>query len=53
MFNIASGCSKTKVKFPMEPRYRDRQYYILSDINVRQPLFKFGACGTYFWSYYV
>ncbi|ONM62770.1 hypothetical protein ZEAMMB73_Zm00001d000105, partial [Zea mays] len=25
--------ARVEVKFPMEPRYRDRQHYILSDIN--------------------
>jgi hypothetical protein len=30
-----------KLKFPIEPRYHDRKHYILSDINVRQPLFMF------------
>ncbi|ONM01466.1 hypothetical protein ZEAMMB73_Zm00001d030753 [Zea mays] len=33
--------ARVEVKFSIEPRYRDRQHFILSDINVSQQFFKF------------
>jgi hypothetical protein len=33
--------ARVEVKFLIEPHYRDRQHFLLSDINVRQQFFKF------------
>jgi hypothetical protein len=33
--------ARVEVKFPKEPRFHDRQHFVLSDINVSQQFFKF------------